>query len=336
MGLRGRVSLAVSEEAQHEVARTEDQGVRATRLARLRAFDCLRLPAHRAAERDALATNLHGALFPDAKQGTRRDDHNRRDCRQMATHQLIGREVFVTRDGVLLKRRDKAKPLGVEVVSADELAQRLTALKTRAALDSQPAISVRDAKLPDDEPSVRAVLAPLAADYPDFDAWLTRRMRDPEYTRIRLGEHEGRVGAVALSARKDARVLKLSAFYVAEEARDAGLGGHLLWLELRTWVREGVEKAYVTVSSRHADLIEFFAGFGFLVEGISPRRYQEDTAEFVLAKHLPRVRVQDSDLDDFAAGIAGTVFAAPAMSVVPPATLAPAPGRGAPDTELER
>jgi acetyltransferase (GNAT) family protein len=146
-------------------------------------------------------------------------------------------------------------------------------------------------------------------DYPNFESWLSGALVKPG-TRVRLGEYDGRVAAVALSQHKDERVVKLSAFYVADFARDAGLGGHLLWSELRTWTRHEVEKVYVTVSSRHAELVGFFTAFGFLVEGMSPRRYQEDTAELVLGEHFIRERVTDDSLRDFVRRV-GVVFRVP-------------------------
>lgn len=313
----GRLSVAVSQEAFDEVGRTPDRELRERRLARLRAFGCVTLPASRTPERDTLAAALHSSLFPAATAGSRTDEHNWRDCRQMATHHLIGRERFVTRDGDLLKRGELAATHGVQVTSPSVLRDHLKEEARRRGLESIPSISVRDAVLPADEADIRAVLAPLADDYPGFDAWLTGRLAQPAKTRIRLGEFNGHVRAVALSGQKDARVMKLSAFYVAEDGRASGLGAHLLWSELRTWVRNGFEKAYVTVSSRHADLIEFFTGFGFVVEGVSPRRYQDDTAEFVLAKHLIRERITDDDLPRFADAVANVVFAVPQDADVP-------------------
>src|SRR5262249_27608405 len=63
-------------------------------------------------------------------------------------------------------------------------------------------------------------------------------------------------------------------------------------------------------------LVGFFAGFGFLVEGMSPRRYQEDTAELVLGKHFVRERVTDEGLDCFASDRAAVVFQVPAEAEV--------------------
>lgn len=310
LALAGKIAANVSEEAFGEVENTADVEARQRRIARLRMFGRLTIPPERIAERDEIADILHAAIFPNATQGSRQDDHNWRDCRQLATHKLIGRDAFVTRDERLLRGADMAAQEGIEVLSPRALVQRVEAGAKAAGLPSYPGISVRDADLERDESDIRRVLAPLAADYPNFDSWLTGALTK-DGTRVRVGEHEGRVAAVALSQMKDSRVVKLSAFYVDEAAQRAGLGGHLLWSELRTWARHEVDKVFVTVSSRHADLVGFFTGFGFLVEGMSPRRYQDDTAELVLGKHFIRERISDAELEGFATGIGSVVFRVP-------------------------
>lgn len=310
LALAGRVTVNVSEEAFAEVEGTEDADARGRRITRLKTFGRLTIPPERVAERDEIATRLHASIFPNAKSGSRRDDHNWRDCRQLATHKLIGRDAFITRDERLLRGAEAAGREGIEVLGPQAFVDRIKAEAEAAGLPSHPGISVRDADLEADESDIRRVLSPLASDYPDFDAWLTGALKRPG-TRVRVGEYEGRVAAVALSQRKDSRVVKLSAFYVDPTAQHAGLGGHLLWSELRTWARHDVQKVFVTVSSRHADLVRFFTGFGFLVEGMSPRRYQEDTAEMVLGKHFVRERIADVDLDVFAQTVAGVVFRVP-------------------------
>src|SRR5215510_11462479 len=68
--------------------------------------------------------------------------------------------------------------------------RRITRLKTFGRLEI-PAERV-------DESDIRRVLSPLAADYPDFDLWLTGAL-NKEGTRVRVGEYEGHVAAVALS-----------------------------------------------------------------------------------------------------------------------------------------
>lgn len=310
LALVGRISLKVSEEAFREVEGTADPDQRAKRIARLETFGRLTIPEVRQGEREALAGRLHVAIFPNAEPGSRSDKHNWRDCRQLATHKLIGRAVFITRDQRLLNGAAAAAQEQIEVLSPRELVQRVESQMAAAGLSGHPEISVRDADVERDEGEIRRVLSPLAGDYPGFDSWLTGAL-GKQGTRVRVGEYDGCLGAVALSQAKGDRVVKLSAFYVDAAAQRAGLGGHLLWSELRTWARHETRKVYVTVSSRHADLVAFFTAFGFLVEGVSPRRYQDETAELVLGKHFLRLRVTDDTLMSFAHGPAALVFSAP-------------------------
>jgi len=325
--MAGGVSVRVTDQAYEEVARTADDAARTERLKRLRAFGRVELPEYRHAERDALAGALHNALFPAAQAGSRTDEHNQRDCLQLATHRLVRRDVFVTLDAALRRRVRAEATVAIDVTGPDELLERLGDERQLGQLPSAPAIAVRDAAADEDEAAIREVLAPLAADYPDFSGWLTRTLAKAVAgdARIRVGLVGGRIGAVALSSRKDNRVVKLSAFFVAEWAREVGLGQHLLWSEIRTWAQAAIEKVYVTVSSRHGELIDFFRTFGFLIEGISARRYQEDTAEIVLGKHLVRRVVKNSDADTFVADIAKRVFGAPASVTSEPATFALTP-----------
>jgi GNAT superfamily N-acetyltransferase/predicted transcriptional regulator len=316
--LAGRIGANVSDEAFIEVERTADADARAKRLARLETFGRLTIPRQREGERDELASRLHDAIFPKAEPGSRSDAHNQRDCRQLATHKLIGRAAFITRDERLLNGAAAAAREGIELLNPSELVARVEAETAAAGLPSYPGISVRDADLEKDESDIRRVLSPLASDYPEFDSWLTGAL-DKGGTRVRVGEYDGCVAAVALSQAKGAGVVKLSAFYVDETAQRAGLGGHLLWSELRTWARHEIDKVYVTVSSHHADLVAFFTGFGFLVEGISPRRYQRDTAELVLGKHFIRERVSDETLAEFTGGPADVVFRVPRDAEAGPA-----------------
>ncbi|HEX5308062.1 MAG TPA: GNAT family N-acetyltransferase [Solirubrobacteraceae bacterium] len=311
--IAGRVDVCVTEQAYEEVRRNPREDERAQRLARLRTFGRVGLAAHRTAERDRLAGELLRALFPDAEAGSRTDSHNRRDCLQLATHALVGRDVFCTLDGKLLKRAASAAARGIEVLGPEAALALVEEERAGAAAVGVSALAVRDVEVDRDEGAIREVLAPLADDYPDFGGWLNGALTKAERgeVSIRVGVLSECVGAVALSTRKDERVVKLSAFYVTERARDAGLGQHLLWSELRGWVAGGVEKVYVTVSSRHAELIGFFRAFGFLIEGVSPRRYQDDTAEIVLGKHLIRRVVDDGALSAFAQEVAARVFAAP-------------------------
>ena len=244
----------------------------------------MEIEKHQHESRDARGAELLQALFPDSQSDSNTTDHNRRDCLQLATHEVIGRDLFVTNDQKLLRRVAAEASIEIAVVTPEQVLGRLTEERRDGRLPSAPAVAVRDAQPDGDEGAIRETLAPLAEDYPDFSGWLNKTLEQvgAGKTRARVGLAGGRVGAVALSTRKDDRVVKLSAFYVADWAQGAGLGQHLLWSEMRSWSQTSIEKVYVTVSSRHGELIEFFQTFGFLIEGISGRRYQDDTAEIVL------------------------------------------------------
>jgi len=311
--MAGRVNLCVTEQAFDEVGRTSEETTRQQRLARLRTFGRVELSPHLSEKRDDLAGRLHASLFAGSQPGSRTDGHNRRDCLQLATHTLVGRDIFCTRDGKLLKRASGAQAHGVTILSPTTLLKRLDLEGSRGRLTTTSSLAVRDADIDRDEGSIREVLHPLGADYPNFASWLNKTFNKAKQDQawIRVGLLSDRVSAVALSTPKDNRVVKLSAFYVTEEARNAGLGQHLLWSQLRTWAMGSVEKVYVTVSSRHGDLIRFFREFGFVIEGISARRYQNDTAELVLGKHIIRRLIDEQGLSSFIDEVAGCVFSAP-------------------------
>jgi hypothetical protein len=151
LAFAGRVQVNVSEEAFREVELTPDAAARERRLARLTAFGRLEIPARLVGERDDLAEKLHADLFPDAKPGSRRDEHNIRDCKQLATHRLIGRELFITLDQRLLRDAEKAARYGITVVAPADVVERVNAAAVAAGLPSYPTISVRDADLDRDE-----------------------------------------------------------------------------------------------------------------------------------------------------------------------------------------
>jgi len=75
--------------------------------------------------------------------------------------------------------------------------------------------------------------------------------------------------------------------------------------EIRTWADDvKLERVHVTVASSKADLIEYFASFGFRVEGFSPNRYPRPAAELVMAKHFIRQLVRTSaELDQLIADL---------------------------------
>ncbi len=148
---------------------------------------------------------------------------------------------------------------------------------------------------PDDAKPTRALLAPIAADYPKFDEWLEHQWAKASVSK-KVAEVDGAVAAYSMWTRKDDRNVKLQTFMVGQLFRGTAIGQHLLYHELRTWADEPrIERVFVTVSSSKAELIGYFRQFGFLVEGSSANRYprKANAAELVLAKHFIRETVRE-------------------------------------------
>ena len=141
----GRLDLRVTEQAFEEVGRTSEETTREQRLSRLRTFGRVELPVHQVRDRDDLAERLKAAVFPASRAGSRTDEHNRRDCLQLATHAVVGRDVFCTRDKKLLKRAESARGLGVTVLSPVALLKLVQGQKTPEQLPSVSSLAVRDA-----------------------------------------------------------------------------------------------------------------------------------------------------------------------------------------------
>lgn len=308
LALTGLADVRVTTEAVDEISATPNADLRATRVEDLRALEVVALAPSHSAQIEREADVIRDALFPNARRGSRTWRHNHHDARQLVAHRFTRRDWFVTLDKALLDRAALLAAHDITVFSPAAAAARLTD-ETRGTAAVLPYFRVRTATA-DDGPEIHRVLGPLSDDYPGFADWLNRQLR-PGGATVRIAEHGERVGAVALSKAKDDRVTKLSAFYVDQRARQAGLGQHLLWHEIRSWAEEKVEKVFVTVSSRHPEAVEFFSSFGFLVEGVSARRYADEFAEIVLAKHFVRRRYGPDELEEFLP-IARSVFAGPA------------------------
>jgi predicted nucleic acid-binding protein len=148
--MAGRVHLRVSASAFEEVERVRDQQTREQRLKRLRAFGRIEVASHQVALRDRIATDLHETLFPNAERGSRTDEHNRRDCRQLATHAVAGRSVFCTLDRKLLRRAAKAASHRVRIASPATVLQEIEADSRSSRLPSPASVSVRDAVIDQD------------------------------------------------------------------------------------------------------------------------------------------------------------------------------------------
>lgn len=155
------------------------------------------------------------------------------------------------------------------------------------SINIAPNLLIRPWQVPDTKPT-QALLSTIASDYPRFSTWLSRKLSDPR-TSKKVVEIGGMIAAFSMWQKKDARNVKLQTFIVGQSFRGTAIGQHLLYHEIRTWAEDTeLERVHVTVASSKADLIGYFASFGFRVEGFSPNRYPRPAAELIMAKHFIR------------------------------------------------
>lgn len=299
LAFENKATIHVTPIADDEVpAAQEGDSLRALLRERLAQFPRLPISPEREAERDQLADELLADRWPKMEAGSRTHRHTQRDCRHVATHLLCAGTGFVTRDEKLIKKLARPwKGESLEVVSPQTALSKIEAALLPKRAESF-GLAVREARK-DDAAEIKKLLDPLKENYPDFDGWLANSLENPK-TRVCLGMFENDIAGIAVWKPKDRRVVKLSTFYVAPDHRQEGLGPHLLFHQIRSWVAERYEKAIVTVSSRSDYLLPFFFRFGFRIEGASTRRYANDATELVLAKHLLYKLVTDAaSLADF-------------------------------------
>ncbi len=189
-------------------------------------------------------------------------------------------------------------------------------------VDTTPNLLIR-AWQPADVNPTRVLLVPIAPDYPNFDAWLTKKFFGPEANKAskKVVAVGNAIAAFSMWQPKDERNIKLQTFMVGPLYRGTAIGQHLLYHELRTWATDPhlnkLERVYVTVSSSKPDLIAYFRTFGFRVEGCAANRYPRSSlaAELILTKHLVREIVRTpTDLQTLADKLARQLW-----GVVPPA-----------------
>ena len=188
------------------------------------------------------------------------------------------------------------------VAGFERFVERFRRTRERATrVDAPPNLLIREWDSADALPT-RALLQPIALDYPCFDEWLTKRFHDHGTSKkvVALGDT---IAAFSMWQAKDARNAKLQTFMVGPLYRGTAIGQHLLFHELRTWAcNTKIDRVHVTVSSGKVELLAYFRMFGFRVEGFAPNRYERSghTAELVLAKHFVRRIVRTPpDLEDF-------------------------------------
>jgi len=306
----GRVDLKIASGTAEEMEQDRDSLRREVGVERLKMFPVLEVPAHRVQERNEAAAEMMRTLFSNAREGSTTYAHNWRDCQLLAAHQLGGRTVFVTLDTELLKKKRLANDVFGVVMSNPAGALKTISEIGPSLAGALPSLAVRpytDA----DELDLRRVLAPLAGAYPDFESWLTGTLANSPEGSISLGMADGRVAAVAISKRKDSRVVKLSAFRVDDQVRGSGLGPHLLFQQVRGWVAAGYELAYVTMDLGQEELGRLFQQAGFMVQGITSNRYRPGSTEVVLSKHLIRRRIEEHNFGEFGRDILSPLLLPP-------------------------
>ncbi|MFZ5786332.1 MAG: GNAT family N-acetyltransferase [Acidobacteriota bacterium] len=260
-------------------------------------------------ERDSLAGQFMKILWPKSQKGSRTFRHNMLDCKHLASHRLCGGNVFVTLDeGLLTKARVHAADLEITVVHPSEVAALFRQSEAAAREGDHLPLSVVRRARPDDGQAIGRLLEPIKSSYPQFDRWWAAAQGQKE---VYVGIIDGEIGGIAVWARKDDRVVKLSSFYVREDLQGRGLGPHLLFTQIRLWVEKRFEKVYVTLSSERLSILPFFLEYGFRIEGVSSRRYGSGTSEFVVSKHLYYDRVTDDGLEGFLVNLSANVFRPP-------------------------
>jgi GNAT superfamily N-acetyltransferase len=139
--------------------------------------------------------------------------------------------------------------------------------------------------LRDDLPRVQSLLAVLPQLYPAGDTWLDHRLDDVLAGRARctLVEVGDVVAGVAIETPKAFDRLKLSTFLIADEYRNAGVGGSLIRFLHDRWVRDAVGQVHVTVSEHHHEQVRrAFAPVGFLTVAHEVDRYGPGRNEYVM------------------------------------------------------
>lgn len=311
-GLRGRLDIAISSVVRDEIEAGADAAKRQLGLDRLAAFPDLRLPVQLVPELEALAGGILSTLFPNSPPGTTGHLHNERDCRHLAAHALLGRDIFVTLDERLAgKARAADRDFEIRIRSPKGTVEDIQSAEPE--LSPVPASLAARPYRPEDEAAVRALLAVLVDDYPDFNSWLTRTLRDESDTTVTVGILNGQIAGVAIWKKRDTqnRAVKLSAFRISEWARSSGLAGHLLFHALRAWVDSGYTTAWVTTSADRTDAVDFFTRQGFMIEGISPLRYRDGASEVVMGRLMLRKRLDLEALKEFARDTAPLLFGRP-------------------------
>jgi len=134
-------------------------------------------------------------------------------------------------------------------------------------------------------------LSPVLRAYPGGNAWLARRLDEvlAGEAGCNLSRDSWGLRAITIETPKGHGQLKLSTFWVAPRVRGRGLGTALLHRSRRRWLRDELEKVWVTVCpDGYQDLSAMLPRHGFLETATEMDRYGENRPEAIFIWHPER------------------------------------------------
>jgi ribosomal protein S18 acetylase RimI-like enzyme len=151
-------------------------------------------------------------------------------------------------------------------------------------------------------PGVTETLPELEARYPNFGDWVQGKAVEiarndaAAYVASIGGENAG----FALVTNKGPGVRKISTLFIKEDFRRMGVGPRLVFGVIERAARDKIEKLYITLSEDLREKLEpLLDQYGFSVEGVSARRYRENSWEWVWSKRLIHGRLRPRHLAAF-------------------------------------
>lgn len=305
--LERKVDLAITTRAYADLERDKLNERKKSMLKKIGSFPVLRTGARWGVSKwdsgdfwagkdyEALTREIQEILFPFLDTYDPRFKNKICDVDHLAGHIWARRDFFVTYDDGFLRRKEQIdERWGVKIFSPQECIEQIRKLeaedlKKRGNLLQNwkwPSVYIRCYE-DGDRNRVEKLILKLKTHYPQIEDWLPTKM-----DKISTGEDtcvvavvENKIAGVSVSSEKQPGVVKLSTFYIDDEYRGMAVGPHLLYHEIQRWASQHVRKVYVTFPAEEAKkLMPFFQQYGFLVEGLSPLRYCEDSLEIVMGK----------------------------------------------------
>lgn len=135
-----------------------------------------------------------------------------------------------------------------------------------------------------DRGAIARDLLPVLVTYPGAEQWLSRRLDEvlAGDARCHLSRDWLGLRGIAIETPKAPGQLKLSTIWVAPRARGRGLGAALLMDCRQRWLRDELDKAWVTVSPvAYSALATVLPRHGFLYTASDPDRYGADRPESI-------------------------------------------------------